>query len=138
MNAGQELDILIAEKVMGLEVVKTEYGKIKKRTVCSIGEPNYHDYSGDLQLSNPLPSYSEDLAAAMEVFQKLRESHKYCCLKIVSDYNYVWSISLTKVQPWPRDKDAEGNDPYKHEPSVYVTEESLPLAICLAALKTIE
>lgn len=126
MKAGRELDKLIAEKVMGLNVIKTEYNK-GKHIVYSIGEPEYWDFAGDMQLSNPLPNYSEDLNAAMEVFQKLRDSHKWCCLEIRSDYNYVWDVWLTK------------GSSEEHKPSILVkAQESLPLAICLAALESVE
>jgi hypothetical protein len=74
--------------------------------------------------------YSTDLLAAMTVFDKLRNSDKYCCLTIYSDYHYCWKIALTKAH------DLHYKEPdYKHEPSVVVDgQDELPEAICLAAL----
>jgi len=74
LEAGRDLNKLIAEKIMELEVIITEYNKGKQK-VYSIGPPDYYDSYGETILHNPLPDYSEDITAAMEVFDKLRNSH---------------------------------------------------------------
>ena len=34
----------------------------------------------------------EDLVAAFEKLQEMRESEEFCCIELVSDYAYVWDI----------------------------------------------
>ena|ERR1035437_8230779 len=145
MNPGRELDAEVAKKVLGLEVVKTTRGKNKQRFCYTIGEPSYYDEAGEMKLDNPLPSYSEEIGPAMEVFEYLRKSHKWCCLKIRSDYCYNWEIVLTEAEPWPTGKerfDGKGGlvgvTPYAHVGKLMASSESLPEAICLAALKAVK
>lgn len=49
--------------------------------------------------------------------QKLRESGKWCCITIFSDYHYVWEISLTRSS-----RKRTG----KHKPCVHVQAETFP------------
>lgn len=119
MKPGKELDALIAEKVMGLEVVRTEW---KRKSGASgvyytIGEPSWDDYAGDMQLGNAVPLYSEDISAAWEVVEKLDLLNGYTLGRY--GFNGRWSVI----------DDSE---------CAVVFGESAPHAICLAALKAIE
>lgn len=62
MNAGRELDALVAERIMGLHLAKQEFtGELFIR------------YSKDTGLFQ-IPEYSADISAAWEVVEKLRET----------------------------------------------------------------
>jgi hypothetical protein len=67
----REKDALIAKEVLGLKPVKTVWGKQKQYFQWSLGEPDYYDDCGSMELFNPLPTYSTDIAAAWEVVEKL-------------------------------------------------------------------
>lgn len=121
----RDLNTLVAETVMGLTVIRNKKGG------WSIGEADWQDFSGDMQLANPLPDYCNDIASAMEVFEHLRNSHDWCCLKIDSDYMYQWSVSLTPGYTHRLD-----NDP--HIAVIHVSDESLPRAICHLALRSVK
>ena len=66
------------------------------------------------------------IGQAMEVFQKLREGGKWCCLDISSDFHYCWLVKLTRFEI------------DKHEPEITVSSHDLKLAICFAALLSTE
>lgn len=84
------------------------------------------DYSGQ---DSGCPHYSTNLQRAWEIIEKLRP--EYCCITIYSDHDYCWRVSLTPAQDY-----AHLEKPYGHTPVAVVDgEESLPLAICLAALE---
>ncbi len=121
MNPGRELDALIAKKVMGLDVQRNKSGSKRGGYYYSIGPVHWHDFSGDMQLANPLPNYSTDIAAAWEVVEKLRASGH----GIVISMGTV--SSLVTVQ-----------DPVGEElGQAYEEDGQMPAAICLAALKAI-
>jgi hypothetical protein len=119
MSNERLLDWMVAEKVMGYKVQETDD--------CN-GEDNlWIDPANALEL----PFYSTNIHSAMEVFTKLRNSGKWCCLKIDSDYNFIWYVKLTRTEL----KDENPN----HDTTIWEQdEESLPLAICRAALKAVE
>ena len=79
-----------------------------------------------------IPKYSSDITQAMNVFNVLRESHQWCCLDISSDYCYMWCVKLTPS--FHRRLKDEVDD---HKPTVIVEDESLPRAICIAALRSV-
>ena len=109
MLPGRELDAVIAEKIMELEVVRNKKGG------WSIGEANYwytNDEPGGV-LSNPLPEYSTDIAAAWEVVEKLQKLNP---LHIRSDITGRWFVSC---------------GPFNASASTAAH------AICLAALKAV-
>lgn len=139
MRESRDLDAKISEVVFGKPVVKKTWGDQNQFASYTIGEPNYC-YTSDCPegfLTNSVPHYSSEIADAMEVFEHLRQSGKWCCLKISSDYAYVWDVILVQSslskgwQPGVTEEPA-------HEPTVVVSSEYLPLAICLAALKASE
>jgi hypothetical protein len=64
LPAGEEMDTLIAERVMGFSFNK--YG----HSFTGKGHPGWHDL-------NKLPNYSTDMAAAWEVVEQ-RQKNGYC------------------------------------------------------------
>ena len=131
MDAGRELDKLVAEKVMGFYNVQL---------VPLVTDEDKEDYEEDgVKLFGGcgsahwmhVPHYSTMIAAAWEVVEKLRK--QMCCLRIVSDHEYLWEVYGIKD---PDDSDHE--NPVIVQWKVYASsEDSAPLAICLAALKAV-
>ena len=100
MEAGREMDALIAEKVMGLRVIRADW------------EPHNRGIKFD-----DFGNYSQDIAAAWEVVEKLR-------LTITPNHCYP----VVKAR-WCVDTELKGkNDIW------LVGAETAPLAICKAAL----
>lgn len=60
-----KINTLIAEKFLKLDVV------VNKRGLATLGEPDYFDIAGDLQLQNPVPNYSGDIACAWPLLAEL-------------------------------------------------------------------
>lgn len=121
MNAGCELDILVAEKVMGHKVHKTVWGKQQQYYEYSLGKPDYYDDAGESKLFNPLPSYSEDISAAWEVVEHLQGRHPANTFRLDQDYEGLWHCTFTCM----------GSTVTEHNGG------SAPHAVCLAALKAI-
>lgn len=109
---GRELDALVAAKVMGL--------------ICG---KDWHDPCFDPQFCDqPLHSYSTSISAAWEVVEKLRR--RCCCIEINSDHQYVWDVRMRIDRDGLHDR---------MDWDVWIkAEESLPYAICLAALEAVE
>jgi len=94
VKAGRKMDALVVEEVMGWQPATVHSSLFKPGA-----SPNYPGYrlpDGTAKHGGDIPSYSTDIAAAMQVWEKLRESSKWCCLNISSDYNYVYDIFLFK------------------------------------------
>ena len=131
MPAGPEIDALVAERVMGWEVKRTS------ETFGLSGDPlpalYFDPGSGEKCWRENGKRFwqewrpSEDVAAAFEVVEELRQSGDWCCLVIDSDYNFLWTVRLTPS--------SVGS---KHEPTIVTMDESLPLAIVRAVLAAVE
>lgn len=121
MSPGKELDVLIAEKVMGWKLHGDS--KITSRTHgCKYVAPDGGYYHGPSE-------YSTDISAAWELVEFLRDSGQWCCLNLTSDYNYVYEFNLIKSS-------LNGNA--THEITIRSgCCESASHAICLAALKAV-
>lgn len=124
-EAGRELNELIATKVLGYpKPVYTHSGGHMTRIegkgwYC---QPTYEH--GDVCEWLPYP-YSDDIAAAFEVLEKFdRREWDITIASDTQDEGKYWSVSL---EHYPG-------------PDRYATGEaaSLPLAICIAALKAVE
>jgi hypothetical protein len=123
----RELDALVAEKVMGFDVrIASEYesvfmccamGNCGKRDYLSEGDRYVYKEMPDHQPEWLLPHYSTDISAAMEVVEKMREREFLPCL---------WAAQMWIVEFWEGEKLVSGD-----------SGDSLPRAICLAALKAI-
>jgi len=107
MKAGQELDALVAEKVMGM------------RPGVDWHSPCFDEFFCD----NPCPRFSTSIAAAWEVFEWLCKRGDDIAEVVQLTFNVQngwWCTSERWTQI-----DVQGNAP------------TAPLAICLAALKAV-
>lgn len=114
MDAGRELDALVAEKVMGLEV--KPYEKLKGSDIPeyfgTLWVPSADQNRGTpYQQWLPLPHYSTSIAAAWEVVEKLKDDDFH-----LEEHGTHWKAGFG-----PRWRGAE----------------TAPHAICLAALEAI-
>lgn len=130
--AGHELDLLVAEKVMGFRwfhcvagtgVIRNQFcSKAQEETWCGVGwkmTPIDRPIMGEFNDSSGCPKYSTDIAATMEVVEKL--SLEFSLGWLPSDDSGInWDASFGQ------DRDSEGGT------CVYA--ETAPLAICRAAL----
>lgn len=112
MNAGRELDRLVAEKVMKYTICAGE--NIKFQGPFGAERFWVELYSGPEWLK----PYSTDLKCAWELIEKLQSSNNLNC-RIINDRNTVM-VSFFDTNEW----DAE-------------TAVTAPHAICLAALKAV-
>ena len=76
---------------------------------------------------NALP-YSTDMNHAWQVLNKLRDSGKYCCLDLSSDYNYIYDFDLKLSE-------LEGN--LNHKTTVHTNGRDPAVLICIIALMSI-
>lgn len=117
MKPGRELDKLVAEKVMNL------IGDYRMCGYCGSEMRYCGDRSRCTQCGEwrygPYKEYSEDIAAAWEVVEKMQEKH---------------SFSLNSKRGWAH-ASFMGGDLGK---VVMAQGDSVPHAICLAALKAVE
>lgn len=128
LMAGRELDALVAEKVMGWTNVQanafTPYGQDACGTPPDGIKPMWN--SG----RSAIPRYSTDIAAAWQVWETLRQSGRWCCLELSSDYDICWTAQLTP---------AETREGAPHVPTVVIDDAAYTAAetICHAALRAI-
>ena len=129
MEAGRELDALIAEKVMG-------HRMFEPPPMSEPWEVMPDDYRG-----RPLLPYSTDIGAAWEVVEKMRERGKD--RKDIAICMDGFSLSQNHVgedwqdYPWAPEGgwSATFTDGYNTSGAAALT---APHAICLAALKAVE
>lgn len=119
MEPGRDLDALIAEKVMGYSVFKNHKGG------WSLGPADYYDVHGSLELFNPLPSYSGDIAAAWEVIEKVQASTEASSFSLRQDHEGLWRCDFM----------GSGKKPFY---AIALNQNTATLAICIAALNTVE
>ncbi len=128
LTAGREMDALVAEKVMELHPCDKwtpinfgSAGGPMLRKNCE-HENCYSVYERKVMLGiiGGPREYSTSIAAAAEVLEALRK--KTCCLSLYSDHEIIWEVY------WVPNR-------FDHKKVRLSTEESLPLAICIAALK---
>jgi hypothetical protein len=116
MKAGRDLDALVAEKVMGLEPKQPDNVGYRRDTwVYAI---NDYDDNGPVYVVD-CPEFSEDTSAAWSVLERMRELGWYASLETGRGQD---KCTLTRL----------GGDSER-----LATGETLPLAICLAALKAV-
>ena len=121
MEAGRELDALVAEKVMGLEV-RSITVMDSKGTHSDVGTVDAPRRMPDGRMGvnvDKLPAYSTDIAAAWEVVEKLGLAFELGWLP--EDKGFNWDASFGEK----RGSEA-GTTTYAS---------TAPHAICLAALK---
>jgi hypothetical protein len=121
--AGPRLDAWVAEKVMGC-LVHEEQGLGRIRYCCGCGYkrdrgeyPHGSDGYDGSRSERDLPDYSTDIAAAWQVVEKFKQSGSFIQLWCgCSGPDAVWSA---RIHSW------------------IVTADTVPLAICQAALLAI-
>lgn len=137
LKPGRDLDVIIAEKIFNWEWWKSS--ATGRRSLFAPGRiprcpdewfkeraTGFEGLVGDWDRVK-IPKFSTKIKPALKIVQVLRECSAWCCIDIHSDYHYVWTVRLTPAEG----KDAEG---YEHKPKISITDESLPMAICKAAL----
>ena len=110
MMTDRELNALVAERVMGLRVDPDDCGC----TDCILGETLN---------SLTLPDYCNDIAAAWSVVDKMESLYYECEVYQGS------AFCERQAKFWKSDNQGDSLS--------YATSESLPRAICLAALKAV-
>ena len=111
MQAGRELDAMVAEKVMGWNIINKHMGSPPKETwdedtvVCIA----------------PIPHYSTDIAAAWKVVEKMQYFQKPSQMGHPLHLKYCWWVNKW----WACVESSEA------------LEETAPLAISKAALKAV-
>jgi hypothetical protein len=108
MNPGLELDVLVAEKVMGQAIPREGFPASHRPTFPGA----YY-----------LPAYSTDIAAAWEVVEKLQSMQAEASLLMIK--NPV--VKTCRVRFMTENAEIAGHS----------QEQSMPHAICLAALKAV-
>jgi hypothetical protein len=122
MKPGRELDALVAEKVMGLKFEDAE----------GADQLEYWDKAGAYKKTEWRPvwkRYSTDIAAALDVVEKLKSLNSELQINLSSSGEYPdeWEVEIE----WYPPNGGELNGPF------FITEKSAPHAICLAALKVV-
>lgn len=120
LEAGPELDALVAEKVMGWKWERNATG-----TVSHLMPPHYVPKLGDELF--PHPKFSTDIAAAWEVVEKLSQHFH---LKLNSPF--------VTGQPWFAGFTESGVTGWNGVPDFTAKGDTAPLAICRAALKAVD
>lgn len=114
MKAGRELDVLVAEKVMGYIMIDTE-----------AMSPHNSSNGFTLDVILPLPDYSTDISAAWQVVEKF---DYYTLSKIREGED--GSVSIVGFECRVTNFD--------HTTGLGISMESMSHAICLAALAAVE
>lgn len=118
MNAGRELDALVAEKVMGWSGIDKKWDYETNESFLGGKTPDW-----DGRQFYEVPHYSTDIAAAWLVVEKLRTP------------NWEFQLDHTRFMIWHcRIETTAGEGSASSDSS---QGETAPLAICLAALKAV-
>ena len=124
-----ELNALVAEKVMGLKNIRSYTGHeyLSREHICDEGVGAgfiYDRYYSDhgYEVCN-VPDYCNDIAAAWSVVDKMESLYYECEVYQGS------AFCERQVKFWKSDNQGDSLS--------YATSESLPRAICLAALKAV-
>ena len=126
------LDKLIAERFFGLCLHKNtelvySIGRLDKIVCIDCHLEVSQSVAIMAGWGNALP-YSTDMNYAWQVFDKLRDSGKYCCLDLSSDYNYIYDFDLKLSE-------LEGN--LNHKTTVHTNGRDPAILICIVALMSI-
>ncbi len=129
LEAGRELDALVAEKVMGYTPVKvTEYPAYDdNRNWVDIGD--YVIYPEGVAFCTRVKDYSTDISAAWQVMEKIESLDNVQGVGLRGG-EYYWKQYSLRWNFW-----VNNNGMY---PEVDVYGETAPLAICRAALMAVQ
>lgn len=134
MNAGRELDALIAERVMGWKIWKY-LGPMGPTQRLAPPKLTFSLKPGAINEIPEIPSYSTDIAAAWLVVEKIRSLPRLADTGTKNDFNLnqmdrlcggLWVVKSDSI------------DKYGHLISSHTESPSAPHAICLAALKAVD
>ena len=115
LEAGRELDALVAEKVMGLEISQTSRGTDNPTIrVITDGVPHYRT----------MRCYSTNISAAWEVVEKLQQQF-HLRLNSPFDFGDPYFAGFTPL----------GVTGFNGRPDFEASAPTAPLAICRTALK---
>lgn len=142
MQAGRELDALVAKKVMGLEDIYKDphpsFGDGLRYRACA--EANIPTISGTYYESGTraIPKYSTDLSAAWTVVEKMYELGNAFCIERAHRAD-KWTVHFIPKAPPPRRHDCDHGFVTFIEDMERISDEaeSLPHAICLTALRVL-
>jgi len=136
MKAGRELDVLVAQKVLDIEVEwdypPWDVDKILPKLPFRKGEPRTCVGPMAHPIADTVYKYSTDISSAWQVVEALRsmkdgkDNQLLCCLEIFSDYGNCWEIR------WAYSELSTYNDGHKRHYSDCF--DDFPEAICKAAL----
>jgi hypothetical protein len=132
MNAGRELDALIHEKVFGMTVKKVPAGNyVFRDDLDRFVITEIEEYVTDMAETDErdacefvVPDYSTSIADAWLVVEKMREREATIKMRVYGHRNGTWTVGIS----WYHVHGHDGKP---------VIADSLPLAICLAALKAV-
>lgn len=115
MEAGRDMDALVAEKVMGLPV---KDGWIFETSAAGCSVPGCFVYHNEQAPVRP-PAYSNDIAAAWAIIEKMKG---VCSITKRASGSYIFRINT-----------------YSYKTGLIQAEApTAPLAICRAALQAVE
>jgi len=153
--AGQELNALIGRKVFGCNLIKTDSLKDLNFTVDGRTVPFYK--CGDK--GNPhgilgLDNYSGSVEHAFKIVEKMRENHQNYPFSLVDDRymgaysggKYLCAFGMpfgiydgsNKDESCPHGADNEALDFWYEPHPLIAAAQTIPMVICLAALKVVE
>lgn len=129
LPAGPELDVLVAQKVMGFEIMRSA---LQTRD----GFPTYRHRHPERDwdwMEMAVPQFSTEIAAAWLLVEKLKEIDRAMA---VCDRSYG-SIKIEGDRPW--EAGFINGQKLAHDPGQFVQAfgPTAPLAICRAALKAV-
>lgn len=122
MEAGRELDALIAERVMGLNPVKNSnpYNMIftRRRDWVDMDDYYYEGEDDGYHFVDEVPHYSTDIAAAWKVVEHMKADGWQC-----------------HMRGWVNSNDWQCGFVHPGGQMSWNTADTAPLAICCAALR---
>jgi len=121
LEAGEELDALVAENVMGWLRIPSELNGQQKIVVPPDGNPHPMDWWWGRSVYGLVPKYSTDIAAAWEVVERLERDGIFLWKLGREDHLPNWHVSMGR----------------NHGPDIESEGPTAPLAICRAALAAI-
>jgi hypothetical protein len=134
LERGRDLDKLVAQEVLEWKVQEEQAAFACKpmEDSCRGFPPPFIICKVPDGVDRVLPLFSTSDQAALDLFKMLRADGRFCCLRIDSDYNIHWDVSITICKAFSPALDDEG-----HLPDVIVSNDSFPKAMCLAALEVV-
>lgn len=130
MKPGPEIDALVAEKVMGWDISHLEIEHIPGRGPVVIAGSKERWPKGCPLVNEDLRPYSTDGGAAWEVVEKLvkEKGDLALCVQVFPSQHSRWKRYTINLSGTGEVLDGRGD---------IIQADSLPYAICLAALKAV-